>query len=161
MILCSFDGCDKPLYAKTLCSTHYCQKLRGWKPRPIRRKAPDGIVHTSETLAQLATPSGDCLEWSMAESDYGYGITWHDGKRWAAHRLSLYLATGVNPGVGVVHHKCANRRCIKPEHLQLTTQADNAAEMLARRDYEARIEALEARVKELEGLLDIEQRCVG
>ena len=71
-----------------------------------------------------------------------------------AHRLSFFLATGAEIGKQVVHHKCANSRCINPDHLERASQADNTLEMLARRDYEARIRALEARVEELEAQLD-------
>ena len=33
---CSFDGCDKPFLAKSLCSAHYRQSRKGQPLRPLR-----------------------------------------------------------------------------------------------------------------------------
>ena len=48
-----------------------------------------------------------------------------------------------------VHHKCANRACCNPEHLELATNRENVAEMFARKAYEARIAELEEEVAAL------------
>lgn len=49
----------------------------------------------------------------------------------------------------VVHHICANRACVNPEHLQLTSQRENMAEMMQRQYYLARITQLEAQIAEM------------
>lgn len=73
-----------------------------------------------------------------------------NSKQKRAHRLMYELVYGeIAPGE-VVHHKCANRHCINPDHLQLACSAENSLEMNARRTYEARIAFLEERVAELE-----------
>lgn len=76
------------------------------------------------------------------------------------HRLAYHLATDEELGDAVIHHTCANRGCINPEHLVRASAAENILEMLARRDYEAKIIALEARVKQLEAELDLERSGV-
>lgn len=44
----------------------------------------------------------------------------------------------------VVHHKCAVRACVNPDHLQPVTHIENTAEMLARQTYLKRIRDLES-----------------
>ena len=52
-------------------------------------------------------------------------VTWK-GKRLYAYQLLCVASQGVLPRQDeVVRHRCHNRRCINPEHLQLGTQQDN------------------------------------
>ncbi|MDN5919384.1 MAG: HNH endonuclease [Pseudonocardia sp.] len=67
--------------------------------------------------------------------------------------MSYIVSVGAIPDGQYVHHRCANRMCVNPDHLQLTTARENTAEMLRRRYYEARIAALEAEVLDLRSQL--------
>lgn len=91
------------------------------------------------------TESG-CWEWQGHRSASGYGrITTgriKGSEQEAAHRLAYEYATGIKPNGMSVHHKCANRSCCNPEHLQLATQIANMAEMHARKSFEAQIAEL-------------------
>ena len=129
------------------------QRKSGKPMRPLYNKSGS---YTLGSLLSKAETFGECLLWSC---DKKYGEVWHNSANWKAHRLSYHLATGEDISDGHIHHTCANTRCINPEHLQRASQAENTLEMLARRDYEARISALEARVKQLEAELDY--RSVG
>lgn len=42
-----------------------------------------------------------------------------------------------------VHHKCGDRRCVNPAHLQVVRPIENVAEMLERNAYLRRIAELE------------------
>jgi hypothetical protein len=66
------------------------------------------------------------------------------------HHYSYWLSTGKLP-LETIHHKCANRSCYNPDHLEEATARENMGEMFARKAYEERIRLLEARVAELEG----------
>lgn len=153
MNLCTFPGCDRDKHTyKTYCGPHMKQRKSGKPMRPLYNK--DG-VWTLEKMMAKATQDGECQVWPPQGSKYPN--VWHNGANWKAHRLAYHLATGeVIDGVPL-HHKCANARCINPEHLEPASSAENTLEMMARKAYEAQIAALEARVAQLEAELDMER----
>ena len=82
---------------------------------------------------------GGCWEWQKGLIGTGYGQAKLDGLNWPAHRLSYHYIVGRIPNGAQVHHRCANRLCCNPDHLQVTTQHDNTAEMMGRRFLEDEI----------------------
>ncbi|QYW07373.1 HNH endonuclease [Mycobacterium phage Ohno789] len=145
--MCSFPGCDRERrYPRVgLCDAHYMQKWKGQELKPLRIMGK----WTLEKLLDRATPDGDCYNWVRK-----YGQVTYQGRVWGAHHLSYHLATGEDTTGRQIHHKCANARCVNPAHLELASNAANTLEMFARKDYEARIAALEAQVQELQRELD-------
>lgn len=122
------------------------------------RKNHAGSYDLTTLLSYTEASEGGCMVWTRARMPQGYPVAQHKGKLVRAHRLAYELATGSDISGQVIHHTCANRSCINPAHLQAASQADNVLEMMARKDYEARITALEARVAQLEAELDIERQ---
>lgn len=85
-----------------------------------------------------------CLRWQGGHNDDGYPYIYIDGKTLGAHRYIYHTLVGdLVPGEPV-HHRCDTRDCIRPDHLQRATAADNALDMLARVGYERRLAAVEA-----------------
>lgn len=150
-MICSFEDCGRNHYAFGVCDGHYKQLKRDEPLRPLRaRRKGKACEYVLAELLSWTRQEGECLVWVRADNSQGYGIAFHGGKNWMAHRLSFHLATGTEIGRQVIHHTCANSMCINPEHLQLAHQADNNLEMLSRRSLEARIADLEERVEMLE-----------
>jgi hypothetical protein len=55
----------------------------------------------------------------------GYGAFSTAGWTFAAHRLSYELYVGEIPSGFHLHHRCGNRACINPDHLELLTPGDH------------------------------------
>lgn len=77
----------------------------------------------------------DCIEWTGYRKRDGYGVKRFQGKNRGAHRVAYCLHYGVDieaiSGLEV-RHKCDNRACINPAHLELGTHSDNMVDMVAR-----------------------------
>lgn len=69
--------------------------------------------------------SGDCWIWTGSKTTAGYGnLTWNN-KGHYAHRVAYEDANGVI-GEGLhLDHLCRVRACVRPDHLEAVTQAEN------------------------------------
>lgn len=76
---------------------------------------------------------GHCWEWTGGTYSTGYGQlvahVWGDDY---THRWSYKHHKGDIPVDMVIRHKCDNRVCVNPDHLELGTKGDNVADMLER-----------------------------
>jgi hypothetical protein len=82
--------------------------------------------------------SGDgCWEWPKSRNKQtGYGqftvVPVPNQKVVSTHRLSYQLFVGDIPPGMCIMHKCDNRGCFNPAHLQVGTLADNNRDMVAK-----------------------------
>jgi hypothetical protein len=67
-----------------------------------------------------------CWIWQNALSD-GYGVTTVDARSRLAHRVYWERANGPIPAGLDMHHKCENRACVRPDHLEPLTRCEHIA----------------------------------
>jgi CRISPR/Cas system CSM-associated protein Csm3 (group 7 of RAMP superfamily) len=79
----------------------------------------------------MVAPNG-CWLWLGAGGSHGYGqLRWRTAP-WLAHRLAYVLTFGPLPDWLEVDHLCRIRSCIRPDHLEPVTPAENTRRMRAR-----------------------------
>lgn len=89
-----------------------------------------------ERFWEKVVKGDDCWLWTGSTDGHGYGTINPGGRGLSplkAHRVSLeiYLGRPIREGMGALHH-CDNLPCVRPDHLFEGTQADNAADMVAK-----------------------------
>ena len=67
--------------------------------------------------------SDGCWIWMRSRGRGGYGQTSIGGKSRRAHRVAyeLYYGVTLTPDQ-LLHHKCHNKSCVNPHHLEITNQ---------------------------------------
>lgn len=78
--------------------------------------------------SKVAFSQAGCWEWKDCKTIHGYGRFWLNGKTAAAHRVAYQIEFGeIPPGTSgmEIDHKCRNRNCVRPSHLELVTRREN------------------------------------
>jgi len=71
-----------------------------------------------------------CWLWAGSKNTHGYGQVKYRGKISHCHRISWFLTGYTIPEGHLIRHKCRNRHCVNPEHLETGTYADNEADKI-------------------------------
>lgn len=70
-----------------------------------------------------------CWLWTMADSGRGRGGGYPrlklNGRTCAAHKVSFANEHGYVPGNKQIDHKCRNRMCVNPDHLEMVSHIEN------------------------------------
>lgn len=88
------------------------------------------------SVARLAANTRDdpngCCVWTGKRDLHGYGLMYYAGSNRHAHRAAYMMAHGPIPDGLVVRHRCDNPSCVRLDHLELGTHADNMRDMVER-----------------------------
>lgn len=116
---CSIADCAAPTKARGWCDTHYMQWFR--KNGPARRTPLENLMRKVEKQ-----PGADgCWIWTGAKTRGGYGNLNLLGVTTRAHRAAYMLLVGEIPVGLVLDHLCMTKACVRPDHLEPVTPAEN------------------------------------
>lgn len=88
------------------------------------------------TLIDKEAPNG-CWEWKGRTDRDGYGTVWLNGTHKQAHReVYKYLTKLDIPDGEELDHKCLNRKCVNPEHLESVSKLENIARRWGKGSYQ-------------------------
>ena len=65
-----------------------------------------------------------CWDW-IGKTNLGYGRIYFVNRMEYAHRISFFLNRGFINEKLVINHKCENKRCVNPDHLEEITIGEN------------------------------------
>ncbi len=99
--------------------------------RPRKRAVVYGTPET-RFWAKVGKTEG-CWLWKGRRTESGYGhFGIRSGKMCRAHRFSFELAYGPIPSGMYICHHCDNPPCVRPDHLFVGTNSDNAKDAIAK-----------------------------
>jgi len=120
--MCVLHHCDEPACVN---ANHLFLATRTEKNQTrvtMAERFWEKVVHASP---------GDCLIWTGAKNQGGYGVIGISGRRAIlAHRASWIIHFGDIPNGLCVLHRCDIRDCVNPDHLFLGTYLDNNNDMI-------------------------------
>ncbi len=81
---------------------------------------------TIKQLVRLGDAETDCWAWlGSINKTTGYGKKTMNSDTKLAHRWIWEQLFGAIPSGMVINHRCGNRSCVNPHHLEVTTQSEN------------------------------------
>lgn len=99
---------------------------------PLRRRNQNNAGSVlSRLMEKVIFGTSECWYWRGSTDDAGYGRMSALGENFA-HRVSYAVFNGEIPDGMKVLHTCDTRCCVNPAHLEIGTQADNVADMVAK-----------------------------
>ena len=119
---CSFHGCQGRHKALGFCRSHYSQLKRKGEVGSLQvRPSREDAFWASVKRGAL----DECWPWEGITAGK-YGRFNDGGRRVGAHQFSFKLKTGAYLPRGLeVDHRCRNKLCVNPDHLQSETSSGN------------------------------------
>lgn len=88
-----------------------------------------GVPATRDSVLQRVDRSGGpgtCWPWQGYLHPSGYGRVYAEGRAYQAHVLVYRLLVGPIPAGLELDHRCRNKQCCNPAHLEPVTHAENS-----------------------------------
>lgn len=127
-LLCAVEGCERSQESNVYCKLHYERWRKHGDPLVVKTAAARKPGDMLSRLANKFVVGDGCWAWVSAKDRDGYGLFWLDNARRAvrAHRLLYELLVGPIPPELQIDHLCRNTGCVRPDHLEPVTAAENS-----------------------------------
>ena len=101
---------------------------QGWlRGQPVRFvQGHSGRLRPKGVLRYEIDERTGCWVWGRALTSRGYGHLTINKRQILAHRFVYATQVGPIPDGWDVHHRCENKRCINPDHLEPLPHVDNS-----------------------------------
>lgn len=119
---CGRCGAIRKIRARGLCGSCYNRiGLYGDDPPAKRNRSVE------EAYAAIDRSADGCWPWPGTKHSHGYGVVrLDDGTRTQAHRWVWEREVGPIPdGQTIDHVDCETKSCVRVDHLEVTTRAEN------------------------------------
>lgn len=103
-----------------------------WRMEYLPKRTSDEAILERLRSRSTVNPETGCWEWQGNAVRGGYGTTGVDNTTRFVHRMAWEIANGPIPDGLLCCHKCDNPPCWNPDHIFLGTNADNAADRVAK-----------------------------
>jgi hypothetical protein len=117
---CSAEDCARPVYSNGRCVTH---------DQRIRRLGTLELPPVPTLAERLATgitvTEAGCWLWNGRPGRNGYGRISIGNRVLYVHRVSYEHHVGPIPAGLTIDHLCRVRLCVRPDHLEPVTRAEN------------------------------------
>jgi hypothetical protein len=132
--VCTIEGCARPQKAHGWCQTHYRRWQRHGDPLVVERVRVAGTaeqrfwarVDLNGPLPERRPDLGPCWQWTGTLQVGGYGSFWPTpGEGRVAHRWGYERFVAPIPAGLELDHLCHNRACVRFDHLEPVTHAEN------------------------------------
>lgn len=110
---CTIGGCDRPFYGHGMCNMHY----QRWRKTPEGKAFQAANKTAEQRFWQKVDKTETCWLWTGHISRTGYG--------YALGGLAHHFLVGKPPEGFEWDHLCFVRNCVRPDHLELVTRAEN------------------------------------
>lgn len=121
---CTIDGCDNPQRARGWCNLHWSRWSRTGDPEKTEHPTHD--LDAESRLLYYTRKTDDCWLWEGSQIYSGYGnVCWSEFDTPFVHRIAYMLWVGPIPDGLEIDHLCSVRNCIRPDHLEAVSRAEN------------------------------------
>lgn len=121
--------CGGKEFARGWCHKHWNRWRRHGDPNHVEVIMYDPLARLMSYVKKI----GGCWMWQGQQHTNAYGRTSIGGKKVYPHRLMYELMVGPIPKGLTIDHTCDTPLCVRPEHLEPVTRAENIRRAHARR----------------------------